>query len=371
MEKTPVAAAAACTTLNGSTMHQNGVQNGGTGVIPTSDKRVHEGPTSLRTTAILVVAIPILVISFALYITALGIHQFAHDYILPQLDLMIFDDNVEGRRGGLTYYHRICTEPSTVHAADLLVTPSSNARAQMQRHGATLIPGLLTERTAQALREWILRQNEISEDLIYVIENTNRWSFPIRVDQDPTVATALAELLSHAHLVDLLEDLCGPDPAVIEFTAITAAEGAAVQYWHQDGRWWWWLLFVASGGDVWYMSHTLDSSSNSQSLPRAVELNSVATLYPPLVSLCPCKTLRPKWAPRVSVPARTCAATRTFVRTLVFKCRVRTISGLLGRALWSINKPRTGEKPIPSVPTGPCLSSPLLPGLDRKRWKQE
>jgi hypothetical protein len=107
----------------------------------------------------------------------------------------------------------------------------------MLRHGTTLLPGLLRPETAEPLRNFILHENQINQELFYVIENKNRWSFPIRVDQDPAVTTALEELLRNEHLVTLLEALMGPDPAVIEFTAITAAEGATEQFWHQDGMW--------------------------------------------------------------------------------------------------------------------------------------
>lgn len=191
----------------------------------------------------------VLPLVFALVLASRGLQEFSLTYLLPQLELMLFADDVEGANGGLTYYHRVCTEADqTTHAVDdLLVTIHENTTRDsninkwtngleiMQRHGAAVIPDLLSESTATQLREFILAENQVAEDLIYVIENKHRWSFPIQVDQHPTVTAALEEMLAKPYLVELLEDLCGTDPAVIEFTAITAAEGAAVQYWHQDG----------------------------------------------------------------------------------------------------------------------------------------
>jgi len=49
-----------------------------------------------------------------------------------------------------------------------------------------------------------LKENQISQDLVYVIENKNQWSFPIQVDRDPTVTVALQELLGNDRLVKLL-----------------------------------------------------------------------------------------------------------------------------------------------------------------------
>jgi len=127
-------------------------------------------------------------------------------------------------------------------------------------------------KTTNALREFILKENRISQDLVYVIENKNRWSFPIQVDQDPTVTAALQELLGNDRLVKLLEDLCGPDHAVSEFTLITAGEGAAVQYWHQDGR---------------LQSHAFHclTALSAQFFPKEAVSSTAATLFLLLVGL--------------------------------------------------------------------------------------
>jgi hypothetical protein len=176
-----------------------------------------------------------------LLLGSLYLEYFAKAFLLPQLDLMRFSEDDKGQLGGLTYYHRVCFahDMTTTDPTDFTVTQNTSTDEAVQlmlQHGTTLLPGLLRPETAEPLRNFILHENQINQELFYVIENKNRWSFPIRVDQDPAVTAALEELLTNAHLVTLLEALMGPDPAVIEFTAITAAEGATEQFWHQDGN---------------------------------------------------------------------------------------------------------------------------------------
>jgi hypothetical protein len=106
----------------------------------------------------------------------------------------------------------------------------------MLRHGVALLPNLLQPDTATALRDYILMENKRTSQLINVIENEHRWSFPLQIDRrNPAVLNAVTQVLNHGPLVDLLQALAGTDPAVIEFTAITAAYGAKSQSWHQDG----------------------------------------------------------------------------------------------------------------------------------------
>lgn len=69
-----------------------------------------------------------------------------------------------------------------------------------------------------------------------VISNENRESFPITVDQNPSVTTALEEILNQRSLMNILEAVIGEIPAIVEFTAITAAFGALDQHGHPDGK---------------------------------------------------------------------------------------------------------------------------------------
>ena len=170
-----------------------------------------------------------LIVVFALYMASIGLEQIGTDYLLPQLELQRFTP--EKAESDLTYYHRVCdASDQTAHDTfELLVTPemsTDEAVDVMLTHGAAALPNLLSPETAHELREFILEENKISRDLIYVIENANRWSFPMKVDHHPSVPKALREVLQKPQLVELLEAVVGPNPAVIEFTAITSAYGA-------------------------------------------------------------------------------------------------------------------------------------------------
>jgi hypothetical protein len=209
---------------------------------------------------------PLLLILF-MYAIILHIEWVGTNYLLPQLKLQIF----ETHERDITYYHRICTEAdqTTYDTADLIVditgaTSTSNSSSschsnvddktnidaavhKMLQHGVTMVPNLISEGTASTLREYILEENKKEDHLIYVIENQNRWSFPIQVDQHPIIATALEEILHQPNLVPYLEAIMGKDPAVIEFTAITQAYGAKQQFWHQDGM----FIFPCFGFVTW------------------------------------------------------------------------------------------------------------------------
>jgi len=180
-----------------------------------------------------------LILTFALYVASLGLERLGEEYFVPQIELQRFTpDKAEV---DLTYYHRVCDESdqTATDTSEFVVgadTTTDEAVNLMLVHGVTAIPNLLSPETAHELREFILEENAVSKELIYVIENENRWSFPITIDQHPSIPKALKEVFNKQRLVDILEAVVGPNPAVIEFTAITSAYGAVGQHWHQDGR---------------------------------------------------------------------------------------------------------------------------------------
>jgi hypothetical protein len=179
-----------------------------------------------------------LIVAFGAYLALVGLERMATEYLIPQVELQVFTPEKAER--GLTYYHRVCdASHQTAHdPTEFTIYPNMSTNEAvdvMLTHGVSVIPNLLTEKTATALRDFILAENAVAKDLLYVIENKNRWSFPIRVDQHPTVVAALEEMLNQERLVDILEAIAGKNPAVIEFTAITQAYGAKQQFWHQDG----------------------------------------------------------------------------------------------------------------------------------------
>jgi hypothetical protein len=179
-----------------------------------------------------------LTVTFAGYAATRVVDRAAHEYVLPLIRSQVFTP--ERRSQELTYFHRRCTadDLTTRRAEDLVIDYETmsvdDAVRHQMKHGASIFPDLLSAETADKVRNFILKQNAKNEDMIEVIENTNRWSFGMRVDQDPSVAAALQEVLSNSFLVQAIEKIMGPDPAVIEFTGITSAYGAKKQRWHAD-----------------------------------------------------------------------------------------------------------------------------------------
>ncbi|KAL7569915.1 hypothetical protein ACA910_008578 [Epithemia clementina (nom. ined.)] len=140
-----------------------------------------------------------------------------------------------------TYFGRLCSPDHqtafSMADPDIVFQPTdtaADAKRKMLTHGATLYPHILSPETANEVRNFIVKQNLAGKDMIKVIENENRYSFAIQVDQHPSVPKALKEVLTNQRLVAALEEIIGPDPAVIEFTGITSAYGATEQFLHAD-----------------------------------------------------------------------------------------------------------------------------------------
>jgi hypothetical protein len=242
---------------------------------------------------ILLLDVP-LIVTFALYLATIGLDRLGKDYLLPQLELQRFTP--EKAETQLTYYHRVCSasDQSAHDTADFLVQANmttDNVVDLMLTHGVTVIPDLLSAETATELREFILAENAVSKDLVYVIENENRWSFPITVDQHPTVTAALEEILNQQRLVDILEAVVGKNPAIIEFTAITAAYGAVEQYWHQDGTYEHRVYNSRFCVQMELIAHHLVRFfPPNQSFRMEMRPSMLGILFPRTACLCPCKT---------------------------------------------------------------------------------
>ena len=185
-----------------------------------------------------------LTLLFAAMVTAVALHKVHDKYLAPQLKLMTFQaagrDYFEH-----DYYHRYCTgeEVSATSVSQLLIpnnfTGEECARHQMI-HGVSVYRDLLSPETVKELREYIVDQNQKQEGW-FVIQNEFRYSWGIDINMHPAFKKYWKELASNRLLVDGLQEIVGPDPAVIEFTAITSAYGAKDQHDHQD------VLPTASG----------------------------------------------------------------------------------------------------------------------------
>ncbi|KAG7363319.1 hypothetical protein IV203_026679 [Nitzschia inconspicua] len=184
----------------------------------------------------LLLDVPLLVL-FALLLTTIVLHKLHDDYFYPLLKLM----NWEGQDRDFletTYFERYCTgEDFTAKSvSELIITEdytTKDAANHMLRHGVSVYPNLVTNHTAKILRDWIVEENKVQEGW-YVIENENRWSWGIDMTMHPSLHTFWQELAANEKLLSGLEEIIGPNPAIIEFTAITSAFGATDQYLHAD-----------------------------------------------------------------------------------------------------------------------------------------
>lgn len=170
-----------------------------------------------------------------------GVAWFSHvheEYLVPQLKALPFTD--ERAVWDLTYYTRECSaeDMSTMRGADLFLPIDASpidAYHHQLKHGFTVFQSILKPETCENLRNYIVARNhEITEEeSIYVIEGQNRYSFGLGTEE-VSVRNALMEIGNSPRLRPALEAILGPDPALIELTAITAANGAVAQWWHDD-----------------------------------------------------------------------------------------------------------------------------------------
>ena len=185
----------------------------------------------------LLLDIPLLIV----LLTYAGVAWFSHvhdEYLVPQLSALEFTDKRSLRDN--TYYSRECSadDMSTVRGAELFLpidaTPI-DAYHHHLKHGFTVFQSILKPETCEKLRNFIVARNhEITEEeKIFVIEGQNRFSFGLGTEE-VSVRNALMEIGNSPRLRPALEAILGPDPALIELTAITATNGAVPQWWHDD-----------------------------------------------------------------------------------------------------------------------------------------
>lgn len=165
--------------------------------------------------------------------------MLAVEFILPQMEFHRWDEDNEAAE--YTYFRRECnssditaSEPSELVFTDEM--SPSDALDLFNTHGSIIFPNVISPETAAELREFILEENLRNENMVYVFNSENRWSFEIQIDHHPSVAKAAKEILSNRRMVAAIEKVVGKNPAVTEFTAITAAPGAVSQIYHTDSK---------------------------------------------------------------------------------------------------------------------------------------
>ena len=174
------------------------------------------------------------------FIASLSAEHIYQTYYIPIIQSLAWND--DRRDDEITGYVRVCdhTDISTLNSDDFIIDPNSTSPAEavhiINKHGMAMFPNLLRPSTAANMRQYILDKNAAltDDEAIWLISNENRWSFPIGADDHPAVPPALQEIATNPSFLSAIEELMGEDPAMVEFTAITAAYGAGDQHWHAD-----------------------------------------------------------------------------------------------------------------------------------------
>jgi hypothetical protein len=169
---------------------------------------------------------------FLALVAALCLFQINQDYLHPQIQLMKWLNTGRDAKE-LTYYHRDCdgNDVTATSVDELLIqkdATTDEAVDHMLQHGVSVYPNLLTNETASILRDFIDYENKRQKGW-FVIENENRYSWGIDMNMHPAFQTYWRELASHSQFSKAIQAIVGPDPAIIEYTAITSSYGAVDQ----------------------------------------------------------------------------------------------------------------------------------------------
>jgi len=177
---------------------------------------------------------------FTIYLTVTGINISFKEYVTPMIETARWTDSSR-LKDEYTYYDRRCdiSDISTRFMEDLILSETesgSTAVEKMMIHGAILIPSILEEDTASTLRNYILKRNmELTADEKIPLDGPDqRWSFGIGANENSAVSKAVQEVGANGRFRRTIQKILGPDPAVVEITAITTAYGAEHQGWHPD-----------------------------------------------------------------------------------------------------------------------------------------
>ena len=172
---------------------------------------------------------------FLTYMAFVWLHRVHDMYLTKQLQAMVWDE--DRSEDEITYYDRFCTpeDLSTTDPHELFLPKDATPEEAMRhnlKHGFSVFQSALSREAAVDLREYVLSKNRnlTEQETIFVIANDNRYSFGLDTGM-PAVARAMEELSNHDQLNKAMEKIIGPDAALIEMTAITAAYGAEPQHW--------------------------------------------------------------------------------------------------------------------------------------------
>jgi hypothetical protein len=180
--------------------------------------------------------VPLLCI-LLMYASVQWLDHVRHHYIVPQANAFHWTN--KRMLSEHTYYNRPCDaeDLSTHNVSDLFLSPTSVApedAAKIQlKHGFTFVENVLSKETMNELRNHIHWKNHHDKNL-FVISSNHRFNILLGTEE-ASVRNALEEVANNKQFRMALEAILGPNPAMVEMTAISSSAGAEAQYWHQDG----------------------------------------------------------------------------------------------------------------------------------------
>ena len=126
--------------------------------------------------------------------------------------------------------------PSTDNFQDLRVTENitrQEAKMIAKKHGMAVVPSVLTKKTAQEFRDYVMKANQKLADQVYVHEKEHRYNL-MPDAHDPIVQEALKQVGEHPILKPLIDDVMGPGATLINLSVLTVEYGAKDQSLHGD-----------------------------------------------------------------------------------------------------------------------------------------
>jgi ectoine hydroxylase-related dioxygenase (phytanoyl-CoA dioxygenase family) len=131
-----------------------------------------------------------------------------------------------------------CTRITTDRIQDLLVARDQNVSETIDivnKHGLVFIQDLLSQEQVKALRQYIMQENlNANREKYNVIETKHRHHITFALDEHPIITHSVHSILTSQPLRGVMEEMLGPDAALVELAAITSYPGAQAQRWHKD-----------------------------------------------------------------------------------------------------------------------------------------
>lgn len=112
-------------------------------------------------------------------------------------------------------------------------------RRIVYKHGAAVIPDVLSNETTIKLRHAITSrhdQEQTGANDFFVLNREDRRRLLLNVNDDAIYGKALEEIATHEIMRPLIDQLAGPDAALVGLFSITNLYGSEAQPWHSDNQ---------------------------------------------------------------------------------------------------------------------------------------